>query len=56
MEKYIEDALNSVEFLANSAIEDCSDVAEQHMVDKDWVLEKFRDKIVVKINKIIKGN
>lgn len=44
MEKYIEDALNSVDFLVGSVI-----------VEKDWVLEKFRDKITVKINKILKG-
>lgn len=56
MEKYIEDALNSVDFLVGSVIEDCNDVADQHNVEKDWVLEKFRDKITVKINKILKGN
>ena len=56
MEKYIKDALNSVDNMVNTAIENCNDVADQHNVEKAWVLEKFRDKIAVKINKILNDN
>lgn len=56
MERYIKDALNDVDCLVDEVIEDCNDVANQHDVEKDWVLEKYRDKIVVKINKIIGKN
>ena len=55
-EQWITDINNSIDHYVDLDIYTLEKLAEKNYVETDYVLERYRDKLLYKINKILKGN
>lgn len=53
-EKWLKDINDIIDFHADCDIEVMKKVAEENDIDVNYVLEKYKDKIAYKINKMVK--